>query len=152
MIFNISKNSGEFLNVAEYIETDLENFNYLEIDKTSLNPNHFLDTQMLTLTLNPNLYENNIDLDEEILGEFTVKLKNKFIDVIGLGISFSFLFLSHNPMVLTFTPILFVWVLFWLWQTYGFKIKKMVPSIIKLLFDQISRPKLFIFISYLCSL
>ena len=81
MIFNISKNSGEFLNVAEYIETDLENFNYLEIDKTSLNPNHFLDTQMLTLTLNPNLYENNIDLDEEILGEFTVKLKNKFIDL-----------------------------------------------------------------------
>jgi len=59
-------------------------------------------------------------------------LKNKFIDILGLGISFTFLLLSHNPMVLTFTPILFIWVLFWLWQTYGFNVKKMIPMVVKL--------------------
>ena len=59
-------------------------------------------------------------------------LKKKISDVLGLGISFAFLLLSHNPMVLTFTPILFVWVLFWLWQTHGLKIKLMIPSAIKL--------------------
>ena len=59
-------------------------------------------------------------------------LKNKSSDVVGLAISFAFLLLSHNPMVLTFTPILFVWVLFWLWQTYGLNIKKMIPIFIKL--------------------
>jgi len=61
-------------------------------------------------------------------------LKKKAIDIIGLSISFAFLLLSHNPMVITFIPILFVWVLFWLWQTYKFKIKLMFPSIIKLIF------------------
>jgi hypothetical protein len=59
-------------------------------------------------------------------------LKRKTIDVLGLGVSFAFLLLSHNPMVLTFIPFLFVWVLFWLWQTNRLKIKSMVPSIIKL--------------------
>ena len=62
-------------------------------------------------------------------------LKNKFIDAIGLAISFCFLLLSHNPMVLIFTPILFAWVLFWLWQTHGFNLKKMIPIFIKLVFS-----------------
>ncbi|MFA7676099.1 MAG: glycosyltransferase family 39 protein [Candidatus Shapirobacteria bacterium] len=62
-------------------------------------------------------------------------LKKKIIDILGLGISFACLFLSHNPMVLTFTPILFVWVLFWLWQTYGLKVKLMIPSVVKLIFS-----------------
>lgn len=38
--------------------------------------------------------------------------KPKFI--IGLGISFLCLLLSHNPMVLIFTPILVIWSAFWL--------------------------------------
>ncbi len=59
-------------------------------------------------------------------------LKNKSLDVVGLGFSFALLLLTHNPMVLTFTPILLIWVLFWLWKTYGLKIKKMVPVIIKM--------------------
>jgi len=61
-------------------------------------------------------------------------LKRKNLDVLGLGVSFALLLLSHNPMVLTFTPILFVWVLFWLYQTYKLKIKLMIPSIIRLAF------------------
>lgn len=62
-------------------------------------------------------------------------LKNKVIDIFFLGISFCLLLLSHNPMVLTFTPILFVWVLFWIWQTYKFKIKLIIPIVIKLFFS-----------------
>jgi hypothetical protein len=61
--------------------------------------------------------------------------KNKFI--IGLGASFAGLLLSHNPMALTFTPILFVWSLFWIFTKYqkpflGF-LKKQIPVIFKLL-------------------
>jgi len=61
--------------------------------------------------------------------------KNKIADIFGLGISFAFLLLSHNPMVLIFTPVLFVWVLFWLWQTHGFNFKKMISIVIKLAFS-----------------
>jgi hypothetical protein len=61
-----------------------------------------------------------------------IVLKPKSNDIIGLGVSFAFLLLSHNPMVLTFTPILFVWVLFLFWQTYGLNFKKMIPIFIKL--------------------
>jgi len=42
--------------------------------------------------------------------------KNKFI--FGLGASFAGILLSHNPMALTFTPILFFWVIFWIFSRY----------------------------------
>jgi len=60
--------------------------------------------------------------------------KTKF--VVGLGASFAGLLLSHNPMALTFTPILFIWVLFWLFTQYQkpFKnfLKQQLPTILKL--------------------
>jgi hypothetical protein len=42
--------------------------------------------------------------------------KNKFL--IGLSASFAGILLSHNPMALTFVPILFGWVLFWFFSQY----------------------------------
>jgi hypothetical protein len=61
-----------------------------------------------------------------------IVLKPKSNNIVGLGVSFAFLLLSHNPMVLTFTPILFVWVLFWFWQIYRLNIKKIIPIFIKM--------------------
>lgn len=66
-------------------------------------------------------------------------LEGKFKYILGLSISFTGLLLSHNPMALTFTPILFVWVMFWLFSKYkkpfgSFLIKKL-PIIIKLAFS-----------------
>lgn len=68
-------------------------------------------------------------------------LEGKFKYVLGLSISFTGLLLSHNPMALTFTPILFVWVMFWLFSKYkkpfgSFLVKK-IPTIIKLTFSGI---------------
>lgn len=40
-----------------------------------------------------------------------IEKKARFL--IGLSVSFAGILLSHNPMALTFTPILFFWVLFW---------------------------------------
>lgn len=63
-------------------------------------------------------------------------LENKFKFVFGLAISFACLLLSHNPMALTFTPILLVWVLFWLFTKYKKPIvpflKNQFPIFIKL--------------------
>lgn len=63
--------------------------------------------------------------------------KNK--DLIGLSISFACLLLSHNPMVLTFTPILFLWILFWIFSKYkkplNLFLKKQIPLFIKLIFS-----------------
>jgi len=50
-------------------------------------------------------------------------LKNKIIYLIGLALSFSGLMLSHNPMVLTFTPILGICCLFWLIESKHFDYK-----------------------------
>lgn len=65
--------------------------------------------------------------------------KNRFI--IGLGASFAGLLLSHNPMALTFTPILFVWVLFWLFTKYqkplSLFFKKQLSIIFKLVLSGI---------------
>lgn len=66
-------------------------------------------------------------------------LEGKFKYILGLSISFTGLLLSHNPMALTFTPILFVWVMFWLFNKYkkpfgSFLVKKL-PTIIKLAFS-----------------
>ncbi len=63
--------------------------------------------------------------------------KNKFI--LGLGASFAGILLSHNPMALTFTPILFLWVMFWIFTQYqkpfSTFFKKQLPLILKLIFS-----------------
>lgn len=63
-------------------------------------------------------------------------LEGKFKHVLGLSISFTCLLLSHNPMALTFVPILFAWVLFWFFSKYQKPfipfIKKKLPIIFKL--------------------
>ncbi|HOG37309.1 MAG TPA: hypothetical protein PKZ29_00125 [Candidatus Woesebacteria bacterium] len=48
--------------------------------------------------------------------KLVLEQKNKFI--FGLGASFAGILLSHNPMALTFTPILFFWVIFWIFSRY----------------------------------
>lgn len=42
----------------------------------------------------------------------------------GLSLSFAGILLSHNPMALTFVPFLFLWVLFWMFQSHLFSLKK----------------------------
>lgn len=64
-------------------------------------------------------------------------LDKKINNLFGLGLSFTGLLLSHNPMALTFTPILFIWVLFWIFYKYQKPfwpfIKKQINIIIKLI-------------------
>lgn len=66
-------------------------------------------------------------------------LDKKIKSLIGLSVSFTGLLLSHNPMALTFTPILFVWVLFWMFLKYKKPfwtfIKKQTEVILKLFFS-----------------
>ena len=45
--------------------------------------------------------------------------------VIGLALAFTGLLLSHNPMVLTFSPLLLAWCLYFLFQE-KFKVKKII--------------------------
>ena len=63
-------------------------------------------------------------------------LDKKIKDLIGLSISFTALLLSHNPMALTFTPVLFIWVMFWLFYQYKKPfwpfVKSKLETIIKL--------------------
>ena len=49
---------------------------------------------------------------------FVYKIINekKIKNIILLALSYTGLFLSHNPMVLTFTPFVALWALFWLFQ------------------------------------
>jgi hypothetical protein len=51
-------------------------------------------------------------------------LDKKIKYLLGLSLSFAGILLSHNPMALTFTPVLFFWVLFWILQPYLFSSKK----------------------------
>lgn len=51
-------------------------------------------------------------------------LDKKIKYLFGLSLSFAGILLSHNPMALTFTPVLFFWVLFWILQPYLFSPKK----------------------------
>ena len=60
-------------------------------------------------------------------------LEKKPKSIIGLGISFSCLLLSHNPMALTFTPILFIWCIFWIITEFSKK-----TSILKNIQKQLS--------------
>jgi len=66
-------------------------------------------------------------------------LEGKIKHLLGLSISFTCLLLSHNPMALTFTPILFAWVMFWFFSQYrkpfNIFIKKKIPIILKLTFS-----------------
>lgn len=68
-------------------------------------------------------------------------LEHKKRFIVGLGASFAGLLLSHNPMALTFTPILFAWVLFWLFTKYqkpfSSFFKKQLPIILKLVLSGI---------------
>jgi len=63
-------------------------------------------------------------------------LEKKFRFVIGLGASFAGILLSHNPMALTFVPVLFLWVLFWMFsqfkKPFSDFFKKQLPTILKL--------------------
>ena len=58
-------------------------------------------------------------------------------NLVGLSISFTGLLLSHNPMVITFIPILFIWVVFWMFYKYKKPlipfVKKQIGLIIKLI-------------------
>jgi hypothetical protein len=56
----------------------------------------------------------------------------KAVYLLGLAFSFAMTMLSHNPMVLTFAPILVIWSVFWLIATYRRDFKKMIQPIIKL--------------------
>ena len=65
------------------------------------------------------------------------KLKN----IIGTAIGYTGLFLSHNPMVLTFTPFFLAWCLFWLIAekkiVFSKKIFNQIPLFFKFLFSGI---------------
>ncbi len=62
---------------------------------------------------------------------FTKKIieKNQFKHIIGLSLSFSFLLLSHNPMAFTFTPIVLVWALYFLFKRFKLNLSKYFISI-----------------------
>ncbi len=67
-------------------------------------------------------------------------LDKKISSAVGLSLSFAGLFLSHNPMVLTFTPILVVWCIFWLIieeKNFIKKFIKEIPLFIKFIFSGI---------------
>jgi len=72
---------------------------------------------------------------------FSYKLiKNgKFKNIIGIALGYAGLFLSHNPMVLTFTPFFLAWCLFWLILdkkiVFSKKIFKQIPLFFKFLFS-----------------
>ena len=55
--------------------------------------------------------------------------KNSYIFLLGLA--FSCLMLSHNPMVLIFSPIALVWGLFWLYQKFKLDLRSAWPTVFK---------------------
>lgn len=73
-------------------------------------------------------------------------------NLVGLSISFTGLLLSHNPMVLTFIPILFIWVVFWMFYKYRKPlipfIKKQLGLIIKLILSGIFAASLAAFYTF----
>ncbi len=52
--------------------------------------------------------------------------------MIGLSLAFAGLMLSHNPMVLIFTPFLLIWCLFWMYQKFHLEFKKYISVIVPL--------------------
>ncbi|HOZ80649.1 MAG TPA: 6-pyruvoyl-tetrahydropterin synthase-related protein [Candidatus Woesebacteria bacterium] len=63
-------------------------------------------------------------------------IDKKISSLILFSLSFSGLLLSHNPMALTFTLFLFIWVLFFLYQNYR-SIKDTLQTILKLFISAI---------------
>lgn len=57
---------------------------------------------------------------------------NRNIFVFLIGLAFAGLMLSHNPMVLIFSPVVVTWSLFWLYQKHHLEISKAIPSLVKL--------------------
>jgi len=74
---------------------------------------------------------------------FSYKLikDGKYKNIIGVALGYAGLFLSHNPMVLTFTPFFLAWCLFWLILdkkiVFSKKIFKQIPLFFKFLFSGI---------------
>ena len=72
---------------------------------------------------------------------FSYKLikDGKYKNIIGIALGYAGLFLSHNPMVLTFTPFFLAWCLFWLILdkkiVFSKKIFKQIPLFFKFLFS-----------------
>ncbi len=62
---------------------------------------------------------------------FSRKIINKYnkFDFLGLSLSFSFLLLSHNPMVLIFTPIVLLWISYWLIINFNNNLKSLFSRI-----------------------
>lgn len=62
-------------------------------------------------------------------------INKKVSNIIGIAIGYSGLLLSHNPMVLIFTPVFFAWCLFWFisenHKDLLKKITKQIPLVIK---------------------
>lgn len=74
---------------------------------------------------------------------FSKKLidSGKIKNLIGISVGYAGLFLSHNPMVLTFTPFFLAWCLFWLIIdkkiVFSKKIFQQIPLFFKFLFSGI---------------
>jgi len=74
---------------------------------------------------------------------FSYKLikDGKIKNIIGISLGYAGLLLSHNPMVLTFTPFFLAWCLFWLIIdkkiVFSKKIFKQIPLFFKFLFSGI---------------
>lgn len=77
IIFNVSKNSANNINLIDHVFTDQENYKYLEFEYDSLifdNPNGYL------FSINPSMYDHLILEDSIIEGKIKLKLTNKFVD------------------------------------------------------------------------
>ena len=66
------------------------------------------------------------------LASYRLIRKQRLADFLLLSLSYGLLVISHTPMPLIFTPFLIAWCLFWLYAQFGLKIKKYLPSILKL--------------------
>ncbi len=59
--------------------------------------------------------------------------KNRHLSVIGLALAYAGIFLSHNPMAMTFAPALLVWIIFWLFQKHKQNLKAYIKPLLRLL-------------------
>ena len=78
MIFNVSKNKSNIINIIDHVFTDNENYKYLEIDTLSFNKTHLNLPDMYNFAVVKTIYNHNIDFDETLTGIIKVKLKNKY--------------------------------------------------------------------------
>lgn len=80
IIFNVSKNSANNINLIDYIFTDQENYKYLEFEYDSTMSSVFDFPNGYLLSINPSMYEHPILEDSIIEGKIKLKLSNKFVD------------------------------------------------------------------------